>query len=315
MGSERGIIHKKTRENRNKIRKKSNTDMTKTSKNSVGILYRILLLILAIIFLSSISFVPVNAKDSERADTSAYVPGQVIIKLQKGQVADQSFLRNHGLKSAEKILKRHAFKGEAKRKIEAVGVDRLFLIELDASLDVQRVLKTLAADARVEYAEPNYIVSTVLIPNDPSFSQLWGLHNTGQTGGMPDADIDAPEAWGTTHDTSLVVGVIDTGIDYTHEDLSANMWVNPGEIAGNGIDDDGNGYIDDIRGWDFVRQDNDPMDDHGHGTHVAATAAGNGILKGVAPDANIYAYKVLDSSGSGSTNNIIAAIERSYDLN
>ena len=117
-------------------------------------------------------------------------------------------------------------------------------------------------------------------PNDPSFGQTWGLNNTGQTSGqagVADADIDAPEAWDlTTGSRSIVVGVIDTGVDYTHPDLAANIWTNPGEIAGNGIDDDGNGFVDDVHGYDFANNDGDPMDDNGHGTHVAGTIAAVG---------------------------------------
>ena len=91
------------------------------------------------------------------------------------------------------------------------------------------------------------------VPNDEFFSDLWGLSNTGQNGGTPDADIDAPEAWDiTTGSNNVIVAVIDTGVLYTHSDLSANIWTNPVEISGNGIDDDHNGYIDDVHGWNFV---------------------------------------------------------------
>src|SRR4029450_2561715 len=112
-------------------------------------------------------------------------------------------------------------------------------------------------------------------PNAPQFGSQYGLNNTGQTGGTVDADIDAPEAWNiSTGSNSIVVGIIDTGIDYTHPDLAANIWTNPGEIAGDGIDNDANGYIDDVHGYDFVNNDGNPMDDHYHGTHVAGTIGG-----------------------------------------
>ncbi|HEX9506410.1 MAG TPA: S8 family serine peptidase, partial [Acidimicrobiia bacterium] len=147
----------------------------------------------------------------------------------------------------------------------------------------------------------------------PYFPYLWGLRNTGQTGGTPGADIHALQAWNTqTGSSSVVVAVIDTGVAYTHPDLAANMWVNTGEIPGNGIDDDGNGYVDDVYGYDFVNHDGNPFDDHGHGTHVAGTIAGvgnNGIgVVGVNWHARIMALKFLGASGSGSTSDAVSAV-------
>src|SRR5262249_54024976 len=131
-------------------------------------------------------------------------------------------------------------------------------------------------------AQPNFAYQVAATPNDARFGELWGMHNTGQTVGgqvgTVDADIDAPEAWNLTRGSrSVVVAVLDTGIDYNHPDLAANMWRNPGEIPGNNLDDDGNGYADDVFGRDFINNDSDPMDDHFHGTHVAGTigAVGN----------------------------------------
>ena len=155
------------------------------------------------------------------------------------------------------------------------------------------------------------MVSVAVTPNDPSFSQLWGLHNTGQTGGTNDKDIDAPEAWDlATGDSSIVVAVTDTGVDFSHPDLSSQRWVNPLDPMGGG-DDDGNGLVDDWSGWDFVNGDNDPFDDHRHGTHVSGTigASGdNGVgVVGVNWNVKIMALKFLNSAGSGTTADAIAA--------
>jgi subtilisin family serine protease len=115
-----------------------------------------------------------------------------------------------------------------------------------------------------------------------------------------------------------MVGVIDTGIDYNHPDLAANVWTNPLEIPGNGIDDDGNGYVDDVHGYDFVNRDGDPMDDHGHGTHVAGTiaaVANNGIgVAGVSWHAKVMALKFLDAGGSGWVSDAVEALNYATDM-
>jgi large repetitive protein len=200
---------------------------------------------------------------------------------------------------------------------------------------VEQTISAYKDDPRFEIVEPDYIITLedvekpnqaqensatitpqTTTPNDPYYSQLWGLNNTGQSGGTADADIDAPEAWDIQKgNPNLVIGVIDTGVDYTHPDLAGNIWTNPGEIAGNGIDDDNNGYIDDTKGWDFAYNDNNPMDVYGHGTHVAGTIAGkgnNGVgVTGVAWNAKIMPLKFLNDQGSGLTSNAIKAIEYS----
>jgi subtilisin family serine protease len=185
-------------------------------------------------------------------------------------------------------------------------------------------VKLLLGDPRIRYVEPNHVVSIAATPDDPSFSQLWALHNTGQTGGTPDADIDAPEAWDlTTGSANVVVGVTDTGVDFGHPDLAAQQWVNAGESCGStdpgaacaqrtdGVDNDANGYVDDWRGWDFVNGDNDPTDDHDHGTHVSGTIGavgsnGTGVT-GVNWNVKVMALKFLNAAGSGTTADAIAA--------
>jgi subtilisin family serine protease len=177
-------------------------------------------------------------------------------------------------------------------------VPGLALVKLPAGSDVQAARVAFQATPGVQYASPDFIRKPAVIPNDARFSQLWGLHNTGQSGGLSDADIDAPEAWDLARGTQqIIVGVIDTGVDYTHPDLQANMWVNTAEQNGTaGVDDDQNGYVDDIYGYDFGEGDSDPMDESGHGTHVAGTigAVGNngrGVV-GINWNVRIMALKV-----------------------
>jgi subtilisin family serine protease len=173
------------------------------------------------------------------------------------------------------------------------------------------VLNQLQENPVIEYAELNYEVQkNSEPPNDPMFNELWGLDNETK----PEASIQALNAWDIqTGSKDIVVGVIDTGIDYSHSDLANNMWTNSGETPGNGIDDDNNGYIDDYYGYDFAYGDGDPMDGHSHGTHVAGTigAEGNNELGivGVNHQTDLMAIKFLNDQGSGSTFDAILAVE------
>ncbi len=226
------------------------------------------------------------------------IPGQVIIKYKPtvSMMATTSIAAEMGLTAIKGIS-----------RLQAV------VYQIPAGKTLEQVLEECKSRHEIEYAEPNYRLYALDIPNDPDFNKLWGLHNTGQTGGQVDADIDAPEAWNKAKGRSeIIVGVIDTGIDYNHPDLAANMWKNPGEIPNNNRDDDNNGYVDDVYGYDFVNRDGDPMDDNRHGTHVAGTigAVGNndkGIV-GVNWTVRLMALKFLSASGSGSTADAAEAI-------
>jgi thermitase len=189
-------------------------------------------------------------------------------------------------------------------------------IELEKS-----VIKRLSQNPAVELIEPNYIYRISKIPNDPMFGNLWGLSNTGQSDrglGTAGIDIDALRAWDlTTGSEDTVVAVIDTGVDYNHPDLKTNMWTNFKEQNGAaGVDDDGNGYVDDVHGFAFSNKPNtttDPMDDNGHGSHCAGTIGGRGDdssgVVGVNWKIKIMALKFLGADGSGTLEGAIKAID------
>lgn len=246
----------------------------------------------------------------------AFAKGRMLVRF-----APEADRKYPGLAAKNSILTKA---GNGKLKTAQIAkeykhVKGLSLIKLPNNISVEDALVTLNNTPGILYAEPDYQVKALsggqTIPNDPLFSELWGLNNTGQNGGTPDADIDAPEAWDiATGSNQIIVAVIDTGVDYTHPDLASNMWVNSAEFNGTpGVDDDGNGYIDDIYGYDFVNNDGNPMDDHYHGTHVAGTIGGVGNngqgVAGVCWNVKIMALKFLDSSGSGYDSDAIECIQ------
>ncbi len=236
----------------------------------------------------------------QRNAPKPYAEGEVLVKFKAG--IDLAAVNNFATAQALKLKKRFKFLSQSKGQ-------EIVLLKSTKKVDAEVLARALSSLNSVEYATPNYRRELAATPNDTYYGSLWGLHNTGQSGGTIDADIDAPEAWDiSTGSSSVVVAVIDTGFDYTHPDLAANAWKNPREIAGNGIDDDGNGYIDDIYGIDPAGTngtvgDSDPMDGYGHGTHCAGSigARGNNSLGvvGVNWNVKIMGLKFFDDAGEG----------------
>ncbi len=181
--------------------------------------------------------------------------------------------------------------------VESLGDTGWQRVKITSGLDPKKAAAGISLGSDIEFAQPNFYYHLVATPNDPQ----WG---TAGLYGLP--KISAPAAWNlTTGSSTVVVANIDTGMRYTHEDLAANMWTNPGEIPGNGVDDDNNGFVDDYYGYDFFSNDPDPLDEHGHGTHVGGTigAVGNNMLGvvGVNWNVRIMAIKIYSNTGFGTT--------------
>ncbi|WP_199622183.1 S8 family serine peptidase [Paenibacillus alkalitolerans] len=237
-----------------------------------------------------------------------YVKEQIIVKFKKSARAQ------------EKSSVKNVFRLTTKRTAPIIGAE---LMQLVPGASLESTIKSLLESGLVEYAQPNYIYYPAAAPNDTKYNQLWGLHNAGQTinaeppfAGTSDIDIDAPEAWEQTAGNleEVVVAVIDSGTDINHPDLAGKIWTNPGEIAGNGIDDDKNGYADDIHGWDFYNNDNtvyDAAQGDEHGTHVSGTIAAvtnnNLGVAGVASNVKIMPLKFIGPAG-GDTMSAVEAI-------
>ncbi len=247
-----------------------------------------------------------------------HVEGEVLVKIKPGFGVDalNQFAEDYG----SKVIKRFDIPQNMFKSFNG----ELLHLKLKPGMTTAQAIAAMEKDPRVVYAASNDILhsygeATPVVPDDLD-PRLWGLNNTGQDGGTPDADIDAPEAWSITTGLGAptenspggpVIAVIDTGVDYNHPDLAGNIWTNPNEVA-DGTDTDGNGVVDDIHGYNAINKSGDPMDDNSHGTHVSGTIGakgndGTGVV-GVNWNAQIMASKFLDGSGSGTLANAIDAI-------
>lgn len=243
-----------------------------------------------------------------------YVPGEVIVKFRAGasEAGRANALGRVGGQAAERIIT-----AAMRRAGDSEG-----LTVVHTSMNVPAAVAALRGLGDVEYAEPNYIYQHDAVSNDTYYTNgsLWGMYGDA-TSPANQYGSQAGEAWalGKTDCSSVFVGVIDEGYMFTHEDLAANAGTNPGEIAGNGVDDDSNGYVDDVNGWDFAGNDNTVFDGttDDHGTHVSGTIGGvGGNGKGVAGvcwSVKIISGKFLGRNG-GTTANAVKAVDYMTDL-
>jgi len=270
--------------------------------------------------------------DSTDKIESRVKPTQLIVKFSQSTNTSISKSVNDnittGVMAVDQLHKKYGIKNlqSLSRKSITLTEDHplynVYLIDINDKVDIDQICKDYQNIDEIEYAIPDYQVELYDIPDDPLYPHQWTLNNTGQgcyhveriegdyndtlaiVYGIPDADIDAEEVFDSPPDVTnqVVVAIVDTGVDWDHPDLEGMIWNNPGEIAGNGFDDDHNGYIDDVVGWDFssglipgTSEDNDPTDEMGHGTHCAgivASIVNNGIgISGVVPSVKIMGVK------------------------
>jgi len=242
-----------------------------------------------LVFVLSAFFLPASLQSSSATiSQNGYAEGELLIRFKRDVTNSRVTLAHAQLGSS--IIKEYALTGWQR-------------VRLPKGMTVEEAISHYRELDDVAGVQPNYIYRVLATPNDFRFGELYGM-----------AKIQAPMAWdSSTGSSSVVVAVIDTGIHYTHEDLGPNMWRNPGEIAGNGIDDDNNGYVDDVFGVDLANNDSDPADDFNHGTHVAGTIGAkgnNGVgVAGVNWNVSIMAIKLHDGVGNATAADAIEAFQ------
>ncbi len=273
------------------------------NKKIIGIFVCMLLITTVVFPLASTEKIIINKTENENLD---FAPGQIIIKIKEGVTLDIQEINGiitTGIQSIDSLNQKYQV-WDIKQTIlsviqpknqglsKSIGLDRFYTFELEESINVLDAVETYKKDIFVESAEVNGFgfsaAGPPVYPNDAKFSWQWGLHSDGTNPppkpGVTDADIDAPEGWDIEKGSyTIVVAIIDKGIDWTHTDIAYNIWKNTGEDAwsdpndyttGNGVDDDGNGFIDDWKGWNFIVDNGNSQDEssNGHGTHCAGIA-------------------------------------------
>jgi hypothetical protein len=241
----------------------------------------VVILIILILISTSLTVIGTDIDDNNEY----FVKGEIIIKIKYNCISSLTFNK---IKEIFNVISIEKVFVNSENSI----LDNIYLLKLSGDSNILPIVEYYSSLPFIEYAEPNYIIQPPIcikssnnhqnydsisnlesIPNDPDFGKQWGLHNIGQEGGKEDSDIDAPEAWDIEKgDENIIIAIVDSGVDYTHPDLADNIWINEDEIPDNNIDDDDNGFIDDIMGWDFAYGDSNPIDDCGHGTHCAGIA-------------------------------------------
>ncbi len=254
----------------------------------------VLVLIAVVVFAQLSNVIDSSQAESKSSAQEDYVAGELLVKF-KTDAARQQLFSVHSRIGAN-----------VAKEFSDLGWQQ---VVLPADISVAEAIQLYRSESSVAEAQPNFIYRVGAMPNDPSMGNLYGM-----------TKISAPTAWDTTTGSnSVVVAIIDTGINYNHEDLAANVWINPGETAGNGVDDDGNGYADDMNGYDFVFLDGDPADDHSHGSHCAGTigAVGNNGrgVAGVNWNVRLMALKTHDGAVGASTSvRVISAFNYVRDM-
>ncbi|HEX8476428.1 MAG TPA: S8 family serine peptidase [Pyrinomonadaceae bacterium] len=275
----------------------------------------------------------VASADKSRAQAE-FVPGEILVRFRNDAQTDAN-----GAQTATTIpsVGQEKFVGQQVLRVGgreiSLTVERLDASEMVDGLRLARVapqetmpaIDALNARPDVLYAEPNYVRRASRTPNDPRYAEMWALKNTGQQGGVAGADIDAEPAWDvTTGDRQIVVGVVDSGIDINHPDLRDNIWRNPAEVAGNHIDDDGNGFVDDVHGYDFFHNDGSVYDGaagdnstDAHGTHVAGTIGATGNngtgVTGVNWQTSLMSLKILGRDDEAPAPSSVLTSVRAYN--